>query len=75
MLANQLSAARALLGWTQKKLSEAAGVSVPTVKRAEGAGKTSASPEAIKKIKAALEIGGIDFISDIDGGSGVRLRK
>lgn len=75
MLGNQLSAARALLGWTQKQLSEAAGVSIPTIKRAEGASQISASPESLKQLQTALETGGIEFIPENGGGVGVRLRR
>jgi len=75
MIGNQLSAARALLGWTQKQLSEAAGVSIPTIKRAEGASQISASSEALQKLRCALEIGGIEFIPENGGGIGVRLAK
>lgn len=75
MTGNQLSAARALLGWTQKQLSEAAGVSVPTIKRAEGASKTVASAESIRQLVAALERAGVEFISENGHGIGVRLKK
>lgn len=75
MTGNQLQAARALLGMTQATLAEAAGVSVPTVKRAEGSGQISASPEAVAAIRAALESAGVEFIPENGGGAGVRLRK
>jgi DNA-binding LacI/PurR family transcriptional regulator len=56
-------------------LAKAAGVSVPTVKRAEGSGKISASNEALEAIKIALEAAGVEFIPENGGGAGVRLRK
>lgn len=55
--------------------AEAAGVSVPTVKRAEGAGQTKASDAAIAAIRHALEAAGVEFIPENGGGAGVRLRK
>jgi hypothetical protein len=48
-----------------------------TIKRAEGAGTPVPSSEAIAKIKAALEAGGVVFMearSTPEGGPGVRLR-
>ena len=77
MISNlQIRAARALLGWSQARLAEAAGVSVITVKRME------ASPEAfharfdiVMKVKAAVERGGVVFLEGTDGFShGVQLR-
>ncbi|WP_065324590.1 helix-turn-helix transcriptional regulator [Tritonibacter mobilis] len=73
MIGNQLSAARALLGWTQKQLAEAAGVSIPTIKRAEGAAKATVSSDAQQKIKSTLQAAGVEFIPENGGGLGVRL--
>lgn len=75
MTGNQLQAARALLGLTQAQVAEAARVSIPTVKRAEGSGKLSASVAALKAIREALEVAGVEFIEENGGGAGVRLRK
>ena len=75
MTGNQLQAARALLGLTQAQVAEAAGISIPTVKRAEGAGQISASTEAIAAIRVALEAAGVEFLAENGGGAGVRLRK
>lgn len=71
----QIQAARALLGWSQAKTAEAAGVSVPTVKRAEGSAQAKASATAIDAIRAALETAGVEFIAENGGGAGVRLKK
>ena len=71
----QLRAARALLGWSQTDLASEAGLSVPTVKRLEGAFGPHVSDEARKKIKKTLEQAGIRFIDENGGGAGVRLRK
>lgn len=73
--ASQIRAARALLGWSQPAVAEAAGVSSMTVKRAEGSGKPAASAEAIAAIRAALEAAGVVFIDQNGSGPGVRLRE
>lgn len=75
MTGNQLRAARSLLGWSQSQVAKAAHVSVPTVKRAEGAGALNASDSAKAAIRTALEGAGVEFIEPNGGGAGVRLRK
>lgn len=75
MTGKQIAAARALLGWGQRELAEAANLSVPTIKRAEGDGAIRASDAAMAAIRAALEAGGVTFIDSNGGGPGVRLRK
>jgi transcriptional regulator with XRE-family HTH domain len=75
MDSNQLRAARHLLGWTQAQLADAAEVSIPTVKRAEGGGALGASERAIQAIRGALESAGVIFLDPNGGGAGVRLRK
>lgn len=75
MLGKQIQAARALIGWSQAELAEKAGLSVPTVKRAEGDGRLNASTNALSAMKAALEDAGVEFIPENGGGAGVRLRK
>lgn len=72
----QIKAARALLAWSQGDLAEAAGVSIPTVKRLEALdGPLGGRSDTIAKIVAALEHAGIEFIDENGGGEGVRLRK
>ena len=79
LTAAQLRAARALLDWTQPKLAEVAKLSVPTVRRMEGARGPSASTEAnVEAVRRALEEGGVVFLDPeecTDGGAGVRLNK
>ena len=70
----QVRGARGLLGWSQSELAEAAGLSVPTVRRYETA-LTPVSDEAITAIRRALEKAGVEFIEENGGGPGVRLRK
>ena len=71
----QLRAARSLVGLSQSQVAEEAGVSIPTLKRAEGSGAISASEKAVKAICEALQHAGIEFIAENGGGSGVRLKK
>ncbi len=71
----QLRAARGLLGWSQSKLADRAGLSLPTVKRVEGDLGPRVSDEARNKLRRALESGGVEFIDENGGGPGVRLRK
>jgi transcriptional regulator with XRE-family HTH domain len=75
MTGNQLKAARSLVGWTQAQVAQAAGLSIPTVKRAEGSSALSASENAVASIRAALETAGVEFIAENGGGAGVRLKK
>jgi transcriptional regulator with XRE-family HTH domain len=72
----QIKAARALLGWPQERLAQAANLSVPTIKRLEAqdgllAGRTTTG----QKIEVALKKAGIEFIDENGGGPGVRLKK
>ena len=75
MTGNQLKAARSLVGWTQAQVAQAAGLSIPTIKRAEGASRLGASEDAVAAIRTALEAAGVEFIEENGGGSGVRLAK
>jgi transcriptional regulator with XRE-family HTH domain len=71
----QIRAARGLLGWSQSKLAERAGLSLPTVKRVEIDLGPRVSEEARNKLRRALESAGVEFIDENGGGPGVRLRK
>ena len=71
----QIRAARGLLGWSQTKLANRAGLSLPTVKRVEAGAGPRVSDEARRRIQTALEAGGAQFVSENGGGPGVRLRK
>ena len=64
-----------MLGLSQAQVAHAAGVSVPTVKRAEGQGAINASAEAIAAIRAALEAAGVIFTPENGNGPGVALKK
>ena len=73
--AEQLRAARALLGWSQTQLAKHAGMSLPTVKRVETERGPRVSEEARLLLQRSLEVGGVEFIDENGGGPGVRLRK
>ncbi len=73
--ASQVRAARALIGWSQAELADAAGVSLSVVDRFEAGQPDSIPAEAVAKMRAALESGGVAFIPKNGGGAGVRLRK
>ena len=72
---HQCRDARCLLGWSQRQLSPAAGVTKPTICSFEARGGKSSSRDVRRadKLRAAFEAAGIEFT---DGDSpGVRLRK
>ena len=65
-----------MLRWEQKRLSEAANVSLETVKRLEGmTGPVAAHSSTVAGIQRALEGAGIEFIAENGGGAGLRLRQ
>ncbi|RMG29973.1 MAG: XRE family transcriptional regulator [Gammaproteobacteria bacterium] len=80
LTAAQMKAARALLGWDQRQLAEAAGLSVPTVQRMESSdGNVRGNVDSLVKVVEALEAAGIELIAEgaaspAGGGRGVRLR-
>ena len=76
--AAQMRAARALLGIDQRRLAEAAGLSVPTIQRMEASGGTvRGNVESLMKVIAGLHALGIELIAEgaesKGGGRGVRL--
>jgi transcriptional regulator with XRE-family HTH domain len=72
---SQIRAARALVGWSQTEVANAAGLSIPTIKRAEAEGGIKVSEDALVAIADALKRAGVEFIAENGGGPGVRLRK
>ena len=72
--AAQCRAARGLLGWSQQKLADEAGVGIMTVHQLErdGSQPRRATQAAVQR---ALELAGVEFIEENGGGAGVRLRK
>lgn len=80
LTAAQMKAARALLGWDQRQLAEAAGLSLPTVQRMEASdGNVRGNVDSLVKVVEALEAAGIELIAEgaisSGGGRGVRLRR
>ena len=74
----QVAAARALLGWTQEKLSKNSGLSPSSVQRAEQAGDQIPGMRtgSLFAMVRTLEQAGIVFIDAGEhGGVGVRLRR
>ena len=77
--AAQIRAARALLGMDQRRLAEAAGLSLPTIQRMEAsAGQVRGNVESLVKVVEALEKAGIELLGEgavsTGGGRGVRLK-
>ncbi len=70
----QCRAGRALLGWSQERLAQAAQVSVPTVTNFEN-GVSMPVRNNLVAIRTALEAAGVLFIPANGGGPGVRLRE
>lgn len=73
--AEQIRAARALLGMKQEELAIAAGLSGQTIKRMESIGTGRSSAENVQAVQRALEAAGVAFIPENGGGAGVRLAK
>jgi transcriptional regulator with XRE-family HTH domain len=73
----QLRAARALLGWRQEDVAQAAKISVATIRRIESQeGALTGYVSTLLKIQTAFEQAGIQFIDDDEtGGIGVRMAK
>ncbi len=80
IIAQQIRAARALLGIDQKQLAEMAGVSLPTIQRMEASeGQVRGTVDTLVKVIGALETAGIEIIGEHAPsggiGRGVRLRE
>ncbi len=72
--AQQLRAARALLGMSQDELAQLMNRTTKTIRRAE-TDKDTVAEITINEMRLALEKAGIEFIEENGGGPGVRLRK
>jgi len=75
----QLRAARALLGFDQRKLAELAGLSVQTIQRMEASdGVVRGNVDSLMKLVDALGATGVELIDENavshGGGRGVRLK-
>ena len=77
----QIRAARALLGIDQRRLSELAGLSLPTIQRMEASTGVNVRGhiDSLTKVVDALEQAGVEIIAEgaasPTGGRGVRLRE
>lgn len=69
----QCRAARALLDWTQGRLSEETGLSTVTIRSFEAGRDARESNRRL--LRLALEKAGIEFLDKNGGGSGARLRE
>jgi transcriptional regulator with XRE-family HTH domain len=69
----QIRAARGLLNWTVRDLAERSGVHRNTISRVET--ETTGPGHSLAAIRAALEAAGVEFIPEVGGGVGVRLKK
>ena len=71
----QIRAARALLGWSQDRLSKKADIGLATLRRIEQKeGIAKGNFSTIIKIQKALEQAGIHFTEDDTGEIGVRMK-
>lgn len=69
----QLRAARALIGWDQIQLAKKAAISIGTVRHMESfAHAISSNAVTIRKVQAALEKAGVEFLNH--GRPGVQLK-
>jgi transcriptional regulator with XRE-family HTH domain len=79
LTAEQIKAARALVDWSQPKLAEASGLSMPTIRRMEGPlGPGRSTAVNVDAVQRALEGAGVVFLEAGEvrqGGPGVRLRS
>jgi transcriptional regulator with XRE-family HTH domain len=66
--ARQIRAARALLGWTQRELAEAAGLSLAVVNNIEREAR-DARASTFRKLQSTLEDAGIQLIEGPTTGS------
>jgi DNA-binding XRE family transcriptional regulator len=72
--AAQVRAARALIGWSQAKLAETAGVPLSTINAVETRASDPIANEAVDKIRIALETAGVVFLPKEEGGGGLGVR-
>jgi transcriptional regulator with XRE-family HTH domain len=71
----QVRAGRALIGWSQAELANAAGLPLGVIELFETGEANKVPAGAFAKMRATLESAGVVFIPEDGGGAGVRLRK
>lgn len=70
----QIRAARALLDWSRKTLSDRSGVGISALMRLESAtGIPGGNIKTFEAVQNAFEVAGVEFIGSPDDGPGVRL--
>ncbi|RYG85137.1 MAG: transcriptional regulator [Alphaproteobacteria bacterium] len=69
----ECSAARSLLQWSQLTLADASGAGVSAIRNYED-GKLAPNEANVEALRRAFETAGVQFITEIGGGTGVRLR-
>jgi transcriptional regulator with XRE-family HTH domain len=75
LTAEQIRAARALLGWSARELAERAGVHLTTVQRIERSEREiHTTVRTLGKVQRTLEGAGIEFISKGRKGRGALLK-
>jgi DNA-binding XRE family transcriptional regulator len=70
----QIRAARGLLKWTQATLAHRAAISTVTLNMIENEA-VHPRETTLESIRAALEAGGVEFLTEDDVGVGVRFRR
>jgi ribosome-binding protein aMBF1 (putative translation factor) len=65
-------AARSLLQWSQLQLANASGADVSAIRNYED-GKLAPNEANVEALRRAFEAAGVQFVTAIGGGSGVRL--
>jgi transcriptional regulator with XRE-family HTH domain len=72
---DQVRAGKALLRWSGEDLAEKSGVSLSSIRRVESAENIPEGQnlKTLLAIRAALEIGGVEFIGSPEDRPGVRL--
>jgi len=71
----QIRAARAMLGLSQKTLAEKAGIAIATINNIERGVQTDPKLSTMKAIQGTLEHEGIEFTHDAWGGIGILLKQ
>lgn len=70
----QMRAARGLLNWSVRELSERSGVHRNTITNFE-TGKSGGDERTVAALRRCLEAAGVIFVAENGEGPGVRLRK
>ena len=71
----QIRAARGMLGWSRKDLSETSGISFASMIRLESfEGVPASNFKTLEAIKKAFEAAGIEFVGTPEEGAGVRWK-